>query len=212
MGISWLTSQHNSSQLEGYFLDFQLAKLYGSQGVRSAKLATASFQSFNKIPETPGIVIQTFLHELQSVFAEPMSLPGSRNTRTHLSLLPISKPPNSMPYCYPHSENIEIENQVVALLKYGFIRLISSPFASSVLLVKNKDDTWRLCVDSRSLNKITISEKYSIPNIDELLDELRGPTIFSKIAFIQGTTKFVPNRPISMKQLSGLTSGIMNLS
>ncbi|XP_042054806.1 uncharacterized protein LOC121799484 [Salvia splendens] len=125
--------------------------------------------------------IQLFLEDQKAIFAEPTSLPPLRSHNHKITLVPGSSPVNSRPYKHSAIQKSIIEKQVADLLKQGFIRPSSSPFSSPVVLVKKKDGTWRMCVDYRQLNKITIKDKYPIPLIDELLDELKGATVFSKI-------------------------------
>ena len=85
------------------------------------------------------------------------------------------------PYKNPKRLNNEIEKSIKELLDLGYIRPISIPFASLVVLLKVKDGTLRMCIDYRDLNKNTIKNQYHIPRIDELMDEIRGERFFSSI-------------------------------
>lgn len=85
------------------------------------------------------------------------------------------------PYRYPLSQRDIIEKLVKEMLEQGIIRDICNPFASPVVLVGKKDRSWRLCVDYRELNKKTIKDKFPIPVVDELINELAGSWVYSKI-------------------------------
>lgn len=125
--------------------------------------------------------LDSLLELYQDVFLEPNSLPPHRIVDHSIHLLPHTKPVNVKPYRYPHSQKAEIERLVTEMLDSGIIRHIQSPFSPRVLLVKKKYGTWRFCVDYRALNLVTIKYKFHIPTIDELLNELHGATIFSKL-------------------------------
>ncbi|WOH05166.1 hypothetical protein DCAR_0624580 [Daucus carota subsp. sativus] len=125
--------------------------------------------------------IRVLLNKFPEVFSIPTTLPPIRNVDHEIPLQQDAQPFKLKPYRYPHSQKTEIENQVQEMLRSGIIKPSNSPFASPVILVRKKDNSWRFCVDYRHLNKITIKDKFPIPNIDELLDELHGAKLFSKL-------------------------------
>jgi hypothetical protein len=84
-------------------------------------------------------------------------------------------------YRYPAAHKDELERQCAAMLGQGIVRRSNLVFSSPVLLVKKQDGSWRFCVDYRELNALTVKNVFSIPIIDELLDELHGARFFSKL-------------------------------
>ncbi|KAK9070431.1 hypothetical protein SSX86_010833 [Deinandra increscens subsp. villosa] len=125
--------------------------------------------------------ITTLITAYPQLFEETHTLPPSRPHDHHIPLLDDSKPVNVKPYRYPHYQKKVMTNLIEEMLKDGIIRPSHIPFSSPVLLVKKKDGSWRFCVDYRALNAVTIRDRFPIPTIDELLDELHGATVFSKI-------------------------------
>ncbi|XP_074327433.1 uncharacterized protein LOC141665350 [Apium graveolens] len=120
--------------------------------------------------------------KFEEVFKEPTELPPSRGIMDHQNpLIDGASPVNIRPYRYPLKQKDVIEQLVQEMLDRGIIQDSTSPFASPVVLVGKKDGTWRLCIDYRELNKRTVKDKFPIPIIEELMDELAGSTIFSKL-------------------------------
>ena len=120
------------------------------------------------------------------VFSDiPIGIPPDRGIEHIIELEEGAKPIMITPYMHPKRLKDEIEKTIKELLAMGCIRPSKSPFASSVVLVK-KDGTLRICIDYRVLNKKTIKNRYPIPQIDELLDELYEACFISKIDLRSG--------------------------
>lgn len=128
------------------------------------------------------IELQWLKAEYADVFEEPKDLPLLRGVFDHrIPLHNDATPVNIRPYRYPLKQRDIIEQLVQEMLDRGFITHSCSPFASPVVLVGKKDGTWRLCVDYRELNKKTVKDKFPIPIVEELIDELAGARVFSKL-------------------------------
>eukprot|EP00253_Pinus_taeda_P026095 PITA_26095 len=121
------------------------------------------------------------------VFDKPHELPPSRGEHDHsITLVPGAQPPNVCPYRYPFAQKNEIEKIIKELLEAGVIRPSISPYSSPVVMVLKKDGEWRMCPDFRALNKLMVKDKFPIPVVDDLLDELNGAQFFTKLDLCSG--------------------------
>ncbi|KAL4010649.1 hypothetical protein IC575_030152 [Cucumis melo] len=125
--------------------------------------------------------------EFLDVFPDDLSgLPPDREIEFTIKLLPGTAPISQASYRMAPSELKELKMQLQELVDKGYIRPSVSPWGAPVLFVKKKDGTLRLCIDYRQLNKVTIRNKYPLPRIHDLFDQLRGAALFSKIDLRSG--------------------------
>jgi hypothetical protein len=132
--------------------------------------------------------------EYPDVFPEELpGMPPDRDVEFVIDILPGTAPISKRPYRMSSTQLIELKKQIKELLENGFIRPSSSPWGAPVIFVEMKDGTQRMCVDYRFLNEVTIKNKYPLPRIEDLFDQMRGAKVFSKIDFTeddQGTIWF----------------------
>ncbi|GKV53900.1 hypothetical protein SLEP1_g60413, partial [Rubroshorea leprosula] len=142
------------------------------------------FESKDKPVSVEGIWV---VEDFPDVFPkELLGLPPNREIEFTIDLMPGTAPISQQPYRMAPAELIELKKQLQELLDKGFIRLSTFPWGAPVLFVKKKDGSLRLCIDYRRLNQVIVKNKYPLPRIDDLFDQLRGARVFSKIDLRSG--------------------------
>jgi hypothetical protein len=135
----------------------------------------------------PSLDDHPILREYKDVFLEEvLGLPPRRAIDFSIELAPGAVPVSRTPYWMSTPELVELKFQLKEMMDKGYIRPSVSPWGAPVLFVKKKDVTLRLCIDYRQLNKVTIKNKYPLPRIDDLFNQLGGASIFSKIDLRSG--------------------------
>ncbi|CAN6445407.1 unnamed protein product [Victoria cruziana] len=160
--------------------------LRGSEAVRRADPVFVVMWTAEGTVES-GIDQIPVVCEYADVFPDELpGLPPEREIEFSIELLPGVQPISKAPYRMAPAELIELKKQIQELVEKGFIQPSVSPWGAPVLFVEKKDGTMRLCIDYRMLNQATIKNKYPLPRIDDLLDQLAESSIFSKIDLRSG--------------------------
>lgn len=184
----WVTLNGDTDLLREYVSLKTMEKLYDNEEEVILLELQALFENVQEqLPsQTISLGVHKLLKQFQTVFNMPSGLPLKRSPVHAIILQAGTSPINIRPYRYSHFQKNEIEKLVQEMLQAGIIQPSISPFSSPVHLVKKKDGGFRFCVDYRAVNKSTIPDRYPIPVIEELLDELAGASVFSKLDLKSG--------------------------
>ena len=163
-------------------------ELIASTSVAYALVCKDALISIHDVQHSLPPAVANILQEYSDVFPSeiPAGLPPIRGIEHQIDLIPGASLPNRAPYRTNPEETKEIQRQVQELLDKGYVRESLSPCAVPVILVPKKNGTWRMCVDCRAINNITIRYRHPIPRLDDMLDELSGAVVFSKVDLRSG--------------------------
>ncbi|GKF00285.1 putative reverse transcriptase domain-containing protein, partial [Tanacetum coccineum] len=161
--------------------DGRILRVHGERAVGITKALKSAKEDEPKLNDI------SVVREFEDVFPEDLSgLPPQRQVEFRIDLVPGATPIAKSPYRLAPSEMQELSGQLQELQDKGFIRPSHSPWGAPVLFVKKKDGSLRMCIDYRELNKLTVKNRYPLPRIDDLFDQLQGSRFFSKIDLRSG--------------------------
>ncbi|GJR37831.1 putative reverse transcriptase domain-containing protein [Tanacetum coccineum] len=161
--------------------------IVGMDWLSKNKVEIVCHEKVVRIPMEGGEILRVQEEHFIDVFLEDLSgLPPQRQVEFRIDLIPGATPVAKSPYRLAPSEMQELSKQLLELQDKGFIRPSHSPWGAPVLFVKKKDGLLRICIDYRELNKLTVKNRYTLPRIDDLFDQLQGARYFSKIDLRSG--------------------------
>jgi hypothetical protein len=184
LGMDWISKYDGVIQCAR-----KAVKLTKKDGTSVEFVAMVQSDPDSKLNNTKAIALED-IHVVQDypdVFSEELpGMPPDRDIDFLIKLLPGTPPFSKRPYRMPVNELVELKKQIAELQAKEFIRPSSSPWGAPVLFVEKKDGTQWMCVDYQSLNEVTIKNKYPLPRIEDLFDQIKGASIFSKIDLRSG--------------------------
>ncbi|GJY78016.1 putative reverse transcriptase domain-containing protein [Tanacetum coccineum] len=154
---------------------------------RANDFANSCFEKTVQVPLSKGDILEVHGERPGGKLKQLKTMKVNKSKHEDIpDLIPGVVPVAKLPYCLAPTEMQELSNQLKELQEKGFIRPSSSPWGAPVLFVKKKDGSFRMCIDYRELNKLTVKNRYSLPRIDDLFDQLQGSRYFSKIDLRSG--------------------------
>ncbi|GKA00288.1 putative reverse transcriptase domain-containing protein [Tanacetum coccineum] len=181
IGMDWLAKYHALIVCE-----FEKVVKYIQKGCQ-VYLAQVTSKKAEDKSEEKRLEDVPIIREFPEVFPDDLpGLPPARQVEFQINLVPGAAPVARTPYRLAPAEMQELSTQLQELSDKGFIRPSSSPWGAPVLFVKKKDGSFRMCIDYYELNKLTVKNRYLLPRIDDLFDQLQGSRVYSKIDLRSG--------------------------
>jgi hypothetical protein len=189
LGMNWLTKYQ-----VGFSCDKRIVRLVSSSGeevVVELILFEPRKRSYHQVSidssEANLLEVIRVVSKFPDVFPEELPcMPPERKVEFAIELIPGTTPISKRAYKVSRPELVELKKKINELLEKGYIRPSTSPWAAPVLFIEKKDGTKRMCIDYWALNEVTIKNKYPLPRIEDLFDQMRGASVFLKIDLRSG--------------------------